>query len=442
MVWIFGKYLIPPINKAMTARQEAIRKRVRRARRGQGRGAPGRGGLQGAAQQRQARGGPHPRGGARAGRPDRAGGAGARRRPRPTASSSTPTPRSRPTARRRSPRCAPTSAAWRPPWPAGSSVSPWTTTSAGPCGRALPRRPRGETAADGASGGASAEALADAQPAARRHDSAPTGLPRRSATSCSRSSRRRTPRAPVCAGSPPTRRCRPRPSRAGRAGVRRPVGDAALRPARRRGRPALDAVARPARRAGAAQRDRRGPLGRRQGRPGDRRAVRRSAGSSTPTRRCATRCPTRLASVEDKAALLDSLLDGKALPATVTLAKQAVAGTYRTVTDALDDVPRRRGGEPRVRWWPRCGSRGRSRAADAAAAGRRARPAVRHDGPPQRRRRPGASSAASASRSATRSSTAPSPAGSTTPAAGSPADHRQPDHRHRTQRRLKRVGKR
>jgi F-type H+-transporting ATPase subunit b len=26
MVWIFGKYLIPPINKAMTERQEAIRK--------------------------------------------------------------------------------------------------------------------------------------------------------------------------------------------------------------------------------------------------------------------------------------------------------------------------------------------------------------------------------------------------------------------------------
>ena len=25
LVWIFGKYLIPPINKAMTARQEAIR---------------------------------------------------------------------------------------------------------------------------------------------------------------------------------------------------------------------------------------------------------------------------------------------------------------------------------------------------------------------------------------------------------------------------------
>ena len=40
-------------------------------------------------------------------------------------------------------------------------------------------------------------------------------------------------------------------------------------------------------------------------------------------------------SVDDKAALLDSLLDGKALPATVTLAKQALAGTYRTVTAAL-----------------------------------------------------------------------------------------------------------
>ncbi len=40
-------------------------------------------------------------------------------------------------------------------------------------------------------------------------------------------------------------------------------------------------------------------------------------------------------SVEDKSALLDSLLDGKVLPATVTLAKQALAGTYRTMTAAL-----------------------------------------------------------------------------------------------------------
>lgn len=40
-------------------------------------------------------------------------------------------------------------------------------------------------------------------------------------------------------------------------------------------------------------------------------------------------------SVDDKAALLDTLLDGKVLPATLTLAKQALSGTYRTMTAAL-----------------------------------------------------------------------------------------------------------
>ena len=40
-------------------------------------------------------------------------------------------------------------------------------------------------------------------------------------------------------------------------------------------------------------------------------------------------------SAEDKSALVDDLLAGKALPATVTLAKQALAGTYRTVSVAL-----------------------------------------------------------------------------------------------------------
>jgi F-type H+-transporting ATPase subunit delta len=79
-------------------------------------------------------------------------------------------------------------------------------------------------------------------------------------------------------------------------------------------------------------------------------AVIRSAGSQTdrvtdelfqlarlidanPDLRSALSDPAR--SVDDKAALVDSLLDGKALPATVTLAKQALAGTYRTVTNAL-----------------------------------------------------------------------------------------------------------
>ena len=52
-----------------------------------------------------------------------------------------------------------------------------------------------------------------------------------------------------------------------------------------------------------------------------------------PALRAALSDPAR--TVDDKAGLLDSLLDGKALPATITLAKQALAGTYRTMTNAL-----------------------------------------------------------------------------------------------------------
>jgi F-type H+-transporting ATPase subunit delta len=54
---------------------------------------------------------------------------------------------------------------------------------------------------------------------------------------------------------------------------------------------------------------------------------------ANPDLRSALSDPAR--SVGDKAALLDTLLDGKAHAATVTLAKQALAGTYRTVTGAL-----------------------------------------------------------------------------------------------------------
>jgi F-type H+-transporting ATPase subunit delta len=54
---------------------------------------------------------------------------------------------------------------------------------------------------------------------------------------------------------------------------------------------------------------------------------------ANPDLRSALSDPAR--SVEDKATLVGSLLDGKALPATVTLAKQSLAGTYRTVTNAL-----------------------------------------------------------------------------------------------------------
>jgi len=52
-----------------------------------------------------------------------------------------------------------------------------------------------------------------------------------------------------------------------------------------------------------------------------------------PALRSALSDPAR--SVEDKSALLDSVLEGVALPATVTLAKQSLAGTYRTTTAAL-----------------------------------------------------------------------------------------------------------
>jgi F-type H+-transporting ATPase subunit delta len=52
-----------------------------------------------------------------------------------------------------------------------------------------------------------------------------------------------------------------------------------------------------------------------------------------PQLRSALSDPAR--SVDDKAALVDSLLDGKAVPATITLAKQSLSGTYRTVTNAL-----------------------------------------------------------------------------------------------------------
>ena len=55
--------------------------------------------------------------------------------------------------------------------------------------------------------------------------------------------------------------------------------------------------------------------------------------NDNPSLRDALSDPAR--SVEDKATLLRSLLDGKALPATVTLARQSLAGTYRTVATAL-----------------------------------------------------------------------------------------------------------
>lgn len=42
-------------------------------------------------------------------------------------------------------------------------------------------------------------------------------------------------------------------------------------------------------------------------------------------------------SLEDKSALVDQLLTGKALPATITLAKQSLSGSFRTVSAALTE---------------------------------------------------------------------------------------------------------
>ncbi|WP_300682437.1 F0F1 ATP synthase subunit delta [Nocardioides sp.] len=55
--------------------------------------------------------------------------------------------------------------------------------------------------------------------------------------------------------------------------------------------------------------------------------------TENPSLRDALSDPAR--SAADKGTLVDGLLDGKALPATVALVKQSLAGTYRTVTSAL-----------------------------------------------------------------------------------------------------------
>lgn len=57
--------------------------------------------------------------------------------------------------------------------------------------------------------------------------------------------------------------------------------------------------------------------------------------AGTPELRDALSDPQR--SADDKSTLVDGLLAGKALPATVTLTKQSLAGTYRTVNVALEN---------------------------------------------------------------------------------------------------------
>ncbi len=102
----------------------------------------------------------------------------------------------------------------------------------------------------------------------------------------------------------------------------------------RRGTP-LDRHPRPAGRDRATQRDRRREVGRAAtptGWPTSCSLLGQTV-TANPDLRDALANPAR--STADKAALLDSLLGGKALPATVALAKQSLGGTYRTITGAL-----------------------------------------------------------------------------------------------------------
>ncbi len=66
-------------------------------------------------------------------------------------------------------------------------------------------------------------------------------------------------------------------------------------------------------------------------------AVRRLVTDSSELRN-ALSDPVR--SADDKGSLVESLLAGKALPATVQLVKQALSGSYRTVVAALEDYER------------------------------------------------------------------------------------------------------
>ena len=107
--FLLAKYVIPPINRAMTDAPGRDPQPVRGLRAGQGGRHAGRGGVQGADRRRPPRGGPDPRGRPRAGCGDHRGDAGAgpgrgrpHRRARPRAD------RGRAPAARR-PRCGPRS---------------------------------------------------------------------------------------------------------------------------------------------------------------------------------------------------------------------------------------------------------------------------------------------------------------------------------------------
>ena len=333
---------------------------VRRPRGGQGGRPAGRGGVQGADRRRPARGGPDPRGGPRAGsgdhRRDARAGAGRGR----AGSSSTRTRRSRPSASRRV-------ASLR------AEVGTLATTLAGRIvGESLEDDERSDRVVDRFL--ADLETLEASEAAATGRGAADVarrlgrgaGRPDRPA----RSSRPRstTPRrsgdelfavadaAARGAGAAPGRHGRlarrRRPSRAWpRQSSSGKVGDAVAADRGGAFGAPLDRAARPARRARAAQRGRAGPV--RRARKADQLADELFGVAqlldANPELRDALANPGR--AVDDRVSLVDTVLGGKVLPATVTLDQ---AGARRHLRHrrrgarglpqvAADDRGRRRG---------------------------------------------------------------------------------------------------
>ncbi len=345
-------------------------------------------------------------------------------------------------------RCGPRWARWPPVWPAASSVSRSKTrrASAAPSSASSPSSSRHEVSCD------------DGAPMTRAPP--PTRWP--SSTDAladggrRRRRRRRDGRGPVRGGrpAPPRAGAATGPHRpvAGRGGqgrlvrqhLRRPAGRRRARPCCDRGRPALDRRPRPRRRPRAARRDRcrarRRPVGRR--RPPGGRAVRGSAGwcSRHPALRDALSDPARSRGRQAGPAGRPAGRPGRP-GAPQRLAVQSVVG----------EPPHGRGGRwrstrrspPRpagTGWSPPSRWPGAIDAEHARAARPRRSPASTAGRAPQRRGRPRACSAASASRSATTSSTGPSSAASTTPGAGSPAELHRPPRQPAPEPRHKRAG--
>ena len=354
IVWILGEVRHPADQQGDDGAPGGDPRAVRRARRGQGRGAQGRGGVQGAARRRPARGRAQIReeareqgaqivaGGAREG-PDR-GRPHHRARPRA---------RSRPSASRRSRRCArEVGTPGHRRWPAGSS------------GECLEDDERSSRVVDRfladleamhrlmacCRRAGAAEALAELTARARTTRSAPA--PSAEAARARRRAVRASPAAPQRAGAAPGRHRRldrgRGQGRAGRSSVfGKAVGDVDPRPAR----PTPSAAAGRSPRDLADVLERLGVIavvrsaGAKAGQVSDE-LFELCRGSSTATRRPARR-PVRPGAVGRRqgARCSTRCSTARCCRPRCCSAKQALAGTYGTIDRALEDLPapRRRG---------------------------------------------------------------------------------------------------